>query len=415
MRAWPSSRFAFEAAHGRHRPRRRGRERGAPARQRAPRRGPDGARRPDGAGRRSRGRDRAAPRRGPPARPGPRADLGVAQRRIGVVARVSSTRRSCGVRHVGERLLDEPERLLGGVRAWSAAGAASIEKRAGPLGVARRRARAGRSAAGRQAGGSPPSSRRSTTARWTCRRRACESSLVEKSRTCSWVNVKSGLARRMLQQEPGPAAGPSASASGRVVAGRSPRRRRSCRRRRPSATRSRSRDRTGSPEIAQAEASARGPRHRRARLVSGRQACGAALDERPDGRRHEPGGIPAEPPHAVDELDHAGFAVRPGELLDDERHALRLAVHAATEAGSTGPPSTRLSSSPVSSWPKRPGRSRRTRPIRSMSATRLTASVTAANSSGRMVRNRKIGRSASLGRRSEGAGGCRRRPTGRRR
>ena len=45
---------------------------------------------------------------------------------------------------------------------------------------------------------------------------------------------------------------------------------------------------------------------------------------------------------------------------------------------------------------KRPGRNRRTRPIRSMSATKLTASVTDANSSGRIVRKRKTGRSASL-------------------
>ena len=69
---------------------------------------------------------------------------------------------------------------------------------------------------------------------------------------------------------------------------------------------------------------------------------------------------------------------------------------AAAEVASTGPPRTRFSSSPVSTELNRPGRSRRTRPIRSMSATKFTASVTDANSSGRIVRNRKIGRSASL-------------------
>ena len=63
---------------------------------------------------------------------------------------------------------------------------------------------------------------------------------------------------------------------------------------------------------------------------------------------------------------------------------------------STGPASTRFRSSAVSSVPNRPGRRRRTRPIRSMSATKFTASVTVANSSGRIVRNRKIGWSASL-------------------
>ena len=69
---------------------------------------------------------------------------------------------------------------------------------------------------------------------------------------------------------------------------------------------------------------------------------------------------------------------------------------AAADAASTGPPRTRFRSSAVSTELNRPGRSRRTRPIRSMSATKLTASVTDANSSGRIVRNRKIGRSASL-------------------
>ena len=69
---------------------------------------------------------------------------------------------------------------------------------------------------------------------------------------------------------------------------------------------------------------------------------------------------------------------------------------AAADAGSTGAPRTRFSSSAVSIELKRPGRSRRTSPIRSMSATKLTASVTDANSSGRIVRNRKICRSASL-------------------
>ena len=69
---------------------------------------------------------------------------------------------------------------------------------------------------------------------------------------------------------------------------------------------------------------------------------------------------------------------------------------AAADAASTGPPRTRFRSSAVSNELNRPGRNRRTRPIRSMSATKLTASVTDANSSGRIVRNRKIGRSASL-------------------
>ena len=68
---------------------------------------------------------------------------------------------------------------------------------------------------------------------------------------------------------------------------------------------------------------------------------------------------------------------------------------AVAEAASTGPPRTRFRSSAVSTELNRPGRSRRTRPIRSMSATKFTASLTDANSSGRIVRNRKTGRSAS--------------------
>ena len=83
--------------------------------------------------------------------------------------------------------------------------------------------------------------------------------------------------------------------------------------------------------------------------------------------------------------------MRPGQLLDDERHALGLGVHGGRREGSTGPPRTRLRSSAVSTELNRAGRSRRTRPIRSMSATKFTASLTVANSSGRIVRNRKIG------------------------
>ena len=58
---------------------------------------------------------------------------------------------------------------------------------------------------------------------------------------------------------------------------------------------------------------------------------------------------------------------------------------AAADAASTGPPRMRFRSSAVSTELNRPGRSRRTRPIRSMSATKFTASVTDANSSGRIV------------------------------
>ena len=87
------------------------------------------------------------------------------------------------------------------------------------------------------------------------------------------------------------------------------------------------------PEVAQAEAAAedrrvaeRGPR-------PGRKSRGAAIDERPDRGWHEPGRVAAEPPLAVDLLERAGLAVGPGQLLDDERHALGLGVHRGRRGG----------------------------------------------------------------------------------
>ena len=52
---------------------------------------------------------------------------------------------------------------------------------------------------------------------------------------------------------------------------------------------------------------------------------------------------------------------------------------AAADAASTGPARTRFKSSAVSNEPNRPGRNRLTRPMRSMSATKFTASVTVAS------------------------------------
>ena len=87
------------------------------------------------------------------------------------------------------------------------------------------------------------------------------------------------------------------------------------------------------PEVAEAEAAPedrgiaeRGP-------CRGRESRGAAVDERPDGGRHEPGGVAAEPPLAIDLLERAGLAVRPRQLLDDERHALGLGMHRGRRRG----------------------------------------------------------------------------------
>ena len=90
------------------------------------------------------------------------------------------------------------------------------------------------------------------------------------------------------------------------------------------------------PEIPKAEAAAqdrrvaeRGPRLRR-------ETRGTPIDERPDGGRHQPGRVATEPPLAVDLLERAGFAVSPGQLLDDERHALGLDVHGRRRCGLDG-------------------------------------------------------------------------------
>ena len=90
-------------------------------------------------------------------------------------------------RHDRQRLLDEPERLLG--RVGRERGRRRIDREArrtdgvvGSEGVLGEHRQAGRRriAAVEQ---------RSTTAAWTCRRRAADSWAAANWRTCSWVNV----------------------------------------------------------------------------------------------------------------------------------------------------------------------------------------------------------------------------------
>ena len=81
------------------------------------------------------------------------------------------------------------------------------------------------------------------------------------------------------------------------------------------------------PEISEAEAAAEYrcfPEHL---PRPSRQACRAPIDQGSNRRRHQPRRVPSEPPHAIDLLQRAGLAVRPGELFDDEGHALGLDVH----------------------------------------------------------------------------------------
>ena len=91
--------------------------RDGPAPRRHPRHGSSAAPRRDGAAHRVRWTDRASPRRGRPARSGHRAGrrsgAGPRTRRRGSSSR---TRRSAGDDDDRQRLLDEPKRLLGGVR-----------------------------------------------------------------------------------------------------------------------------------------------------------------------------------------------------------------------------------------------------------------------------------------------------------
>ena len=112
---------------------------------------------------------------------------GAAQDRERIVARREQEAAIGRRRYDGQRLLDEPERLLGG-----------IGRQGSRRSIDREARRAGRIAGGQrmlgQHGqsrrrGSPPSRSKSTTAACTCRRRAIESWLEANWRTCSCVNV----------------------------------------------------------------------------------------------------------------------------------------------------------------------------------------------------------------------------------
>ena len=80
-------------------------------------------------------------------------------------------------------------------------------------------------------------------------------------------------------------------------------------------------------QVPKAEAAAEDGCVPQGRACTGRESRGASIDERPDRGWHEPGRIVAQPPLAVGLLQRAGLAVGPGQLLDDERHALGLNVH----------------------------------------------------------------------------------------
>ena len=401
--AWPSSRVARSsiARVARLAARARRVARAPPPR---PRRGSSGAPTRAGAGRRARAPGRASPRRGRPSSARPSSRSPSRRRTANASSRVARrTRRSAGDGHDRQRLLDEPERLLGRVRARGPP--PRHRSRSAPRASVSPAASACWASIGRPAGGgSPPSSSRSTTARMDLAspgvrelRRGEVADLLVGER------VVGGVALR------------DAGAAGPPSTGRA--RARSCDAHRRSAPRRPIRA-PGSPARSRRlKLRPRTPASPSSASASRREARGAAIDERPHRGRHEPRRVPAEPPLAVDLLQRAGLAMRPGELLDDERHALGLGVH--RRDGLRPRPARR---GPASAAPRldraeaAPGRRRRTRPIRSMSATKFDG----LGDRGELVRPDRsgTGRPAGrrrCGRRSGGGGGCRRRPTGRRR
>ena len=324
-------------------------------------------------------------------------------------------------RHHRERLLDEPERLLGGV--GGEGGRRGIDREArGPRRVAGRERVLGEH---RQAGGGriatlqqqvddrgvdlPPTRRRQLV-------RGELADLLVRER------VVRGLALRLRQQEARPdgrreivgqrvgAVAETPRSPGRrggrcAVAATAPTR---CS---PSPIRARiarrSRRLKLRPRIAASPSAATCP---------GRESRGAAIDEGPDRGWHEPGRVAAEPPLAVDLLERAGLAVRPGQLLDDERHALGLDVHRGRGYGLDRSAEDALQELPRldRAEPSGPQPPDEAHPLH------VGDEVHRLGDRCELVRpdRQRAGRSADRrrsGRRTGEAGGCRRRPTGRRR
>ena len=81
------------------------------------------------------------------------------------------------------------------------------------------------------------------------------------------------------------------------------------------------------PQVLQAEAPTEDRGVGQILLGLVRQAGSTALDQRAHTGRKQTGGVSHERPHSVDLLDQARLAIRPSELLHDERNTLRLRVH----------------------------------------------------------------------------------------
>ena len=91
--------------------------------------------------------------------------------------------------------------------------------------------------------------------------------------------------------------------------------------------------RTDRAKVSKAEASAEDRRVAERSPGPGRESCGTTVDEGADRRGDEPGRVAAEAPLAVHLLERSRLAVRPGQLLDDERNALGLGMHRRRRRG----------------------------------------------------------------------------------
>ncbi len=242
-------------------------------------------------------------------------------------------------RHDRERLLDEPERLLGGIGGQG--GARGIDREPGGpgsiaggervLGQHRQAGRGGITALEQQVddgGVDLAATRRRQLARGEL------ANLLVRER------VVRGLALRLRKQEPrqdgrrelvrqgvGAIAGArpvgGIEGSGRLAVGAAG----------EDAGSATSEARLDRSQVPQAEAAAEDGGVPQDPPGPGGQPRRPAIDQRPDRGRDEPRRVAAEPPHAIDLLERAGLAVGPRQLLDDERHALGLRVHRGRRCG----------------------------------------------------------------------------------
>ena len=216
------------------------------------------------------------------------------------------TRRSSGEDTTGSASIDEAEGLVGGVRGERRRGCLDGEpRRAGVVACGERVAREHRQALGR---------------RLAALQQQVDDGCVDLAPPPGRELVQRELANLLVGER----------VVGRVVLGMLVEQARVDRRSEDGGEVVRKRPRRAFPDgtqVAHAEAPAEhaGVAEERQRVL--RQPRGPARDQRPDRRGHESRRVPPEPPLPVDQLERAGIAMGPRELLDDERHAFGLGMH----------------------------------------------------------------------------------------